>query len=519
MRLILTLLIGAWAATAQQAGIPMFTTPSTPVAVSTDCAVDGTVVDHITHRPVPRARVILNWPGGTRSGAADNSGNWSLSGVGCARVAVRATRFGYLDSNQSSDGPLTVPLAADSPGHVTIEMTPQAVISGKVVDENGDPVMGVRVIPNFARVQDGRRQLTPAGQSVTDDRGEFRMPRLEPGRYVVCVEPAMGQGEYPESCYPSPLEGGVASAMKLLSGQESEIDFNLSRVHPVRVSGTLTGLPAVTGGTVELLHGTGRNLEPSMGAGVRPDGRFVIPNVAPGSYTLVASSALPGREPLQARVPLEVGGSDIDNLVIALQSPLEFSGTVHFESQNGPPEKLPRIEIAFRSAERGIRMPFVAFGEDKTSFTVNSLPGTYTLQASAPGFYLKSATLGGRDISHGEFSLDAASGPFEIVFSDNGGTMEGDVMLDDGSPAANAFVVLLREGELVRMIPVSNGGFSAYNLPPGDYKAYAWDGMRNVEYADPAWMEQNGGGGVAVTVAAGQTAQVKLARQTAPAEY
>jgi hypothetical protein len=307
--------------------------------------------------------------------------------------------------------------------------------------------------------------------------------------------------------------------MKILPGQEAEVDFNLSRVHPVRVSGTVSGLTPGTGATIELLHGAGRNLEPSVGVGVRPDGTFVIPNVAPGSYTLVAAAAMPGREALQARAPLEVGGSDINNLAITLEAPAKLSGTIRFESQNVAAEKLPRAQIAFGSGERGIRMPFVEFGEDNASFTVSSTPGTYRLRASAPGFFLKSATLGGHDISHGEFTLDSASGPIEIVFSDSGGTLEGDVTLEDGSPATEALVMLLRDGELIRMMPVSNGAFDAYNLPPGDYKVYAWDSARNVEYADPEWMQQNGGAGVEVTVSAGQTAHVKLARQTAPVEY
>jgi len=37
-----------------------------------------------------------------------------------------------------------------------------------------------------------------------------------------------------------------------------------------------------------------------------------------------------------------------------------------------------------------------------------------------------------------------------------------------------------------------------------------------VQYADPDWMRRNGTGGVAVTVAASQTSQLKLTQQVAP---
>ena len=63
----------------------------------------------------------------------------------------------------------------------------------------------------------------------------------------------------------------------------------------------------------------------------------------------------------------------------------------------------------------------------------------------------------------------------------------------------------------------ANGHFKIDNLPPGDYKVYAWDDNTNVEYANPEWMRQNGKG-AAVSVGPGQTALVKVIRQTAPPE-
>jgi hypothetical protein len=106
----------------------------------------------------------------------------------------------------------------------------------------------------------------------------------------------------------------------------------------------------------------------------------------------------------------------------------------------------------------------------------------------------------------------------EIVLSDGGGSLEGDVTMDDGSPAASGSVILLREGEFVRAFPITNGHFKAGNLQPGAYSVSAWDSMRNVEYANPEWMRQYAGSSAAVTIEAGQDARIKLTRQTAPLE-
>src|SRR6185437_11294888 len=235
MRMVLWLLLGSVAAVAQNR-------TSALVPARFDCAIDGVVVDRVTHQPVPRAKIAVVWPGGNRAGSADNSGRWSFGGIACARVSVSASRFGYLDSGYIGSPPLNFLLSPDSPSHLSIELTPQATVTGKVVDENGDPVAGMRIVPYIARVVDGRRQLTNGPQTVTNDIGQFRVAPLEPGRYTVCAEPAMGQTSYQESCYPAPLEAGSTGAMRLDPGQESEVDFALTRTHPVRISGIVTGL-------------------------------------------------------------------------------------------------------------------------------------------------------------------------------------------------------------------------------------------------------------------------------------
>lgn len=512
MRLVLPLLFGALAAVAQ---VPA----SAPVPARFDCAIEGTVADRVTHEPVPRAKIALVWPGGNRSGAADNSGHWSFTGIACARVAVSASRFGYLDSGYIGSPPLNFLLSPDSPAHVSIELTPQSTITGKVVDENGDPVPGMRVVSYIARVVDGHRQLANAPQTVTNDIGQFRIAPLEPGRYTVCAEPAMGQADYQEACYPAPLEAGSAASMRFAPGQENEIDFSLSRTNPVRVSGTLTGMPAGARSTVLLSRAGVTRAQPAMTAGVSPDGRFAFTAVPAGSWILTAPPVTVEDRSLSARMPVEVGASDVNNLVLTMEPTITIPGTVRLDSQSAPAENGPGIRLSLRPAEPNSGVVNIVFGDDNRSFTITGvMPGTYSLNVGAPSYFLKSAVLGGRDISHGAFTIDPAPGPMEIVLSDNGGSLEGDVTMDDGSPALSASIILLREGEFVRVFPVENGHFNIHNLQPGAYTASAWESTRNVEYANPEWMRQYSGASVAVSIEAGQNAQVKLIRQTAPPE-
>ena len=143
--------------------------------------------------------------------------------------------------------PQTALLLPDSPAHgVVIELMPQAVITGKVVDENGDPAMGMFVVPYIARVMEGKRELRTSSQAMTNDLGEFRLAPLEPGRYIVCAQSSPGHQEFQDACYPAPVESGAPAAMRIGPGQETHVEFTVSRAHHVKVSGTLTGLPPGT---------------------------------------------------------------------------------------------------------------------------------------------------------------------------------------------------------------------------------------------------------------------------------
>ena len=60
-------------------------------------------------------------------------------------------------------------------------------ITGTIVDEAGDPVVGTRVAAMPRMFVAGRRRVTPGPTATTDDRGMFRIAGLDPGAYVIMV--------------------------------------------------------------------------------------------------------------------------------------------------------------------------------------------------------------------------------------------------------------------------------------------------------------------------------------------
>lgn len=479
-----------------------------PQPAASDCAVDGVIVNSLTGEPIPRARITLN-PGRVSStAAADSSGKWSFSNVVCGKAPLTVTRPGFV---QKTSRPLT--LLSGSPVHdVKIELTPQSVFVGRVLDDQGDPVMGAKIAALAARVVDGRFIFQGVGQADTNDLGDYRIAALPRGKYVLCSSlnsaPAVA-----ESCYPGPVEGGAASAMDVPAGRENRVDFALNQTPGVHVRGTISGLPAGRGAINLVKRGASAAFGGNSAAVI--NNRFDI-RAAPGSYTLTADYFEGGKH-LFARVPLEVGTSDIDNVAVTLEAGFVVAGTVTMASQSAQAAARPQVGVELRSPEL-INARFSAkWDADHTSFTFDGMtPDTCKLYISPPApFYVKSATMAGQDILNGEFTLSPGSGPIEIVLGDDGGSLEGDVVDADGQPATGGVMALRNERAAVVMAQAA-GHFKLQNLAPGDYTVYAWDDPTEVAYADTDWMRRYGGPGVAATVTAGQSTQVKLTLQKVP---
>lgn len=399
---------------------------------------------------------------------------------------------------------------------------PQAVFYGKVVDDQGDPLMGVEVGVLAAHVVDGKFAYQRSGGGMTNDLGEYRVAGLTHGKYILCPTPVNGAvpGEgltvmLTGTCYPGPVEGGSANAMELEAGRETKVDFTLTEAPVAHVRGTISGIPDG--------RGVGINLVPRtviggaggvVGTPVR-EGRFDF-RAGPGAYMLTADYFEAGKH-LYARVPVDVGSSDVENVAVSMESGFALAGTARIDSQSQQSANKPNFGINLRPSDPHNPAGQARWETDRTSFVfADMLPGSYRLDATPPPpYYLKSATLAGQDILNGEFTLAPGAGPIEMVLADDGGSIEGDVVDGDGQPTSGG-VMAVRSGKAAIVMASVNGHFKLQNLAPGEYKVYAWDDTSQVPYAEDDWMKRYAGSGADVTISSGQSSQIKLTLQTVP---
>jgi hypothetical protein len=497
---------------------------------SFDCAVDGSVTNASTGEPIARAHVNLIAGPSAYSATTDASGKWTLSNVACASAQLVVTRAGFIQNIGTGVRP-GVPmrpliLVSGTPVHdVKTTLTPQSVVLGKVLDDQGDPVMGAQVMLLSSRVVDGRSRFQQTGNTMTNDLGEYRIASLPRGKYIACVRMNQQNGIQissqtisAESCYPGPLDGGTASAMDLPAGRETKVDFTLNQVFPVHVRGTVSGLPEGRGIGINLVRRSpNSDAQVSFSSQLR-DGKFDF-RVPPGSYMLTADYFEAGKR-LTARLPVEAGSSDIDNIAVHLDTGFSVTGIVRVISQASQTAPISQFGLNLRTTEPNGGTGQVKWDADHTAFSINEMvPGTYRLDVfPPPGLYVKSATLAGQDIFNSEVPISQAAGPVEIVLRDDGGSIEGDVTDSSGQPALAGIMLLRNTNRATNLFTQPNGHFKIQNVAPGDYTVYAWDQPNDVEYANPDWMRRYGTGGVAVTVTAGQNAQVKLTGQSVPVQ-
>ncbi|HVV46471.1 MAG TPA: carboxypeptidase regulatory-like domain-containing protein [Bryobacteraceae bacterium] len=487
MRTLAALLIVAAAALAQS------TDPKT-------CSADGIVTNSVTHAAIPRAQIEITLPDRVRTTQSDAAGKWRIDDLICGTVAVTVSRIGYIEKK---------PFTLDAPAHdAAVELTPQVVFTGRVIDDQGDPILGAHVRLLTSGIVNGRRMMLNSTSAGTNDLGEYRLAGLSPGRYILCASAATGIGRlYGERCLPGSPEDEASSA-QVPAGFEGRFDFTLSPMPIYRVSGAVLGGPSGRELIVRAVLSAPMAWQGNGFSTVsRPDGTFALPNLPSGSYTLMADT-----EQSSARTALVVTNVDVDNVSLRLEPHVTVTAAVHALSTAGRHVD-PKDYSAFIWADAIAAQSHNDSGE---SFTfANVRPGLYHFSFTPPtGFYLKSATLGGQDIIGPGLNVSAGMPTLEVTISDDGGTLEGDVTADEA--AAGAWIYLERDGQPVRNGQAdAKGHFRFDAIAPGDYKVYAWDDNSKVEYANPAWMQRYGKP-VAVSVAPNQSAPVQLIRQIAP---
>src|SRR5207249_826823 len=154
--------------------------------------LQGVVVRAGGTEPVTKANIALqdvSVKSRTLTAITSDAGKFIIRAVPAGKYELTVTRTGYVQSDQS------LTLENDPrPRNVIVALNPSGAISGRIFDEFGEPVIGAEVRAMKSFYQRGGRILVPMQSAVTDDRGEYRLFWLPPGRYFVSAVGPMPDG-------------------------------------------------------------------------------------------------------------------------------------------------------------------------------------------------------------------------------------------------------------------------------------------------------------------------------------
>jgi hypothetical protein len=527
-------------------------------------SIAGTVVTQPGGEPLKKVLVQVvaenQNEGGNYTASTDTDGHFRVDKVAPGRYRVFFERTGFIAVNkrgQKADLNVLTVRPGQAVENLLFQMLPTAVISGRITDEDGDPLSEVRVIAQMKKP--GKMKRESVGTAATNDLGEYRLTGLFPGQYWIVAMPPVdfrdyekeekslaGEGQpdtrYVNTYYPGTYDAMLASAVTVKAGDEMPANFTLVPARTYRVRGIVMGVAAGQKPAVELASKAGDSIRSSE---VGPDGQFEVRGVAPGSYVMRASSPTESQS-FTARQDVAVVAADVDGLKITPLPSFTLSGHLHIEgttagdltqySANLRQTELPDDPGFFISQESfGTNAPVDRLGNFEWK---DVTPGNYVVQVyggDGQGFFLKSVKLGGRDIATGF----TASGPasLDLEVSTKGGTVEGAVLDaavekaaerngDEVHPVVNATVVAVPE-EKYRKLPDhfgigatdQNGRFTIRRLAAGKYTLFAWHDIEESVYRDADFLKSQEANGKAVKVEENSHQQVELKLSPAPAEW
>ncbi len=516
------------------------------------CIVEGAVVNAKTGEPLKKVRVMLSRsgePGDPMAAVTDATGRYKLAEVDPGRYNIYAFKSGFarqqFGERRAGQAPSVITLVArQNLRNVDFKLLPAAVVIGRVVDEDGEPLARVRIQALRWRYMQGRRDLISSGYASTDDQGRYRMFDLSEGRYYFSAtyddpriqmgipdrsgaESAQGDQGYAPLYYPGTIDSSQAAPIRLQSGEErTGLDFILTPTRTVRIRGRIVNLPAGnTQGTYLTAwpaQSGGWGVYSRSGARVNRDGSFEVRGLTPGSYVLTAFAS-DEEDRISARRRVEVGASNVEGIELTLQSGFEIKGVLRLQGESDPKVSLQGLSVFLRPLEMS---PMMGGGggsvrADGTFVIKGVLEGDYRVGVSRlpQNGYLKAAKLGDTEVLEKGISITegSAAAALELVISTAAGTVTGVVLDDKKSSVSGASAVLVPESgrrtqtDLFKMaVADQNGHFSISGVAPGDYKLFAWDQVEMGAYQDPEFLKPFESKGKAVTIRENGSETVEL---------
>jgi protocatechuate 3,4-dioxygenase beta subunit len=442
---------------------------------------------------------------------------------------------------------------------VRIEMAPMASVSGLVTGADGKPAAHVHVMAAEIAYQNGIRVLNQIQGVESDERGNYRLFWLPPGKYYIGAFPegirrrqitvpfgppaaveSMNQfisqafihyrtgsdGEILRDVYdivysPGQTSPDAANVIDLRLGSNvNGIDISLApgRKRAVRIRGVVldsNGQP-VKNASVQAVPQVTGPVTISPTATADSNGAFEIDGVMQGKY-LVTTEFMINNARQTAVQYLTVEASDIANVNLVATAGLRLSGHITID---GADTDAYRVLL---SSENIVTTSHSSGNVPGSVFSIPGImPGNYRINVAPisgreePALFVKSIRFDGVESVNGVLQIgNSSSGQLDILLGRNGAIAEGRVLDNQRQPSANVMVVLVpadsKRPDLFKTATTDVAGhFQIQGVAPGSYLAFAWTWLPNGIWRYPEFYRTIEGRGTRITISEGASNSIDL---------
>jgi carboxypeptidase family protein len=492
---------------------PMQFLPPGRQAKTGTSALRGRVIASDTGSVVRRAQVRISSADiGTKTAFTDAQGRYEFKDLPAGRFTVSVSKAGFVTMQYGQKRPFEPGRPIEIADAQVLEKADVALprgsaVSGRVLDEFGEPVADAQVTAMRMQYTGGRRRLVPSGRaSTTNDLGQFRLFGLPPGEYYITssmrsfdtmVMDMLGGASggptgsnnssgYAATYYPGTPNPAEAQRLSLSLGQEmSTVDIQMQPVKLARITGVATssdGKPM--SGALVMLMPTMKEAIAFMPGGTSrtdKDGHFTLSSVAPGEYSLQiqsmaalmnaatqAMSMMAGNDSApsnpQSPAPAQrefitasviVTGDDITGLAVTGTRGGTATGRIVFEGGEKPDTIATLRLIATPIDTEDTPAAASVFGassvKESGAFEIDSLVGgrSFRIVNLPKGWNFKQVTRDGVDITDKgiEFKPGETVDNVEIVLTTKQQTVTGTVSTDKGESAKDYTVVVFTDDQ------------------------------------------------------------------------